>query len=152
MENVLFCTSGTIRRSDMFFSANALWDYILKFILCIAVRKNNRFEEICVTSLLQHSFVWWFFSLSPLIMVFNGKNLFGNVFWLLSHMANPELGLVVMQWRGCSAFPRSWGRGPSLFPAGTRSEESRTLLEDVLCNSRSVNDLQKWQQKEIGGS
>lgn len=30
-------------------------------------------------------------------MVFNGKNLFGNVFWLLSHIANPELGLVVMQ-------------------------------------------------------
>lgn len=25
------------------------------------------------------------------------KNLFGNVFWLLSHLANPELGLVVLQ-------------------------------------------------------
>lgn len=30
-------------------------------------------------------------------MVFNGKNLFGNVFWLLSHLANSELGLVVLQ-------------------------------------------------------
>lgn len=25
------------------------------------------------------------------------KILFGNVFWLLSHLANPHLGLVVMQ-------------------------------------------------------
>lgn len=80
-------------------------------------------------------------------MMFNGKNLFGNVFWLLSHIANPDLGLVVMQSKALTrllCLSALLGTGtPSLFPAGTRLKESRTLLEDVLCNSRSVNDLQK---------
>lgn len=57
---------------------------------CIRITALKRFVLLHYYSILLSDN---FFSWARWIMVFNGKNLFGNVFWFLSHIANPELGL-----------------------------------------------------------